>query len=914
MMRSIQILQLVLFLLVIPILARGQQATSDHKITGQFVNASVADFAARVEAQTGFKIYFDAAAFDTLRLNFNADQTPLSVILDTHFSGPVFFHAVDNHNHIFLTTTEIQTPLAPKQVRTGVDRNNEVEDTNDITAFREHKVYEIGTKGSNPKEAILSGYVKMTDSREPVVDASVRIQGSSVATSTDNSGYYSLRLVPGRYVITFTNVGLKTTRRNVLIHNNGTLNLEMQPEVTRLQEVVVQSDRTSNTAGLQMGANKLNIQTLKLVPSTFGETDVLKAILTLPGVKTVGEASTGFNVRGGAADQNLILLDGSTIYNPFHFFGFFSSFNPQAIENVELFKGSVPSAHGGRLSSVIKITSREGDKEQFKGSAGIGLLTGRINIEGPIIKNKASFSAGARKTYSNWVFDLLPKSSGYSDTKGAFHDVNLTLDADMGERNKLRFSGYVSHDESNLNTDTTYSYSNQNFSLRWDHDFNDAFRLITTISKDHFDYGNSSDADPTLAYRLKFAIDQTALKTEFIYELNSAHTFNFGLSSIHYKLNPGTYTQQGDQSLIIPVKIRTEQGLETAVHLEDVMELTPKLSVNAGIRYSVFNYLGEQTVNYYVPGLPRSEENWVGSKDYKSGELVNSYHGPEARLSARYLIGENFSIKTGYTVMRQYIHMLSNTVAISPTDIWKLSDPNIKPQLSEQFSLGLYKNFSTTLETSVEGYWKTIKNYLDYKSGAVLVLNPAIEQDVVSTRGKAYGVEALIKKTKGNFNGWVSYTWSRTLLIADDPIAGEKINKGEYYPASYDKPHDFNFTGNQKLSKRFNFSLNMNYSTGRPVTIPIGVFSYGGSPKTLYSSRNGYRIPDYFRMDISLNLEGNHKLKQRFHNSWTFGVYNLTGRKNPYSVYYTQSGNVIKGYKISVFGSAIPFVNFNIRF
>jgi outer membrane cobalamin receptor len=906
---------LVAIFFIVHISLHAQQ-NSGVTISGKYENTSLIGFITSVESQAGFHFYYNPDEFRDVTINLVADGMPLIEVLDLLFNGPDYFHAVDNNKNIFLTRTPLLLPGKEVVKKAEAGAAKDIDELDAIISLRERKLYGIGAKTQvvPGKEITISGYVKTIGTNDAVPGTAVRVSGSTKGTTTDDNGFYSLTLQPGSYTLTYTSVGWKATKRNIRVFSSGTLNVEMQYEITKLQEVEVKSDKTSNTAGLAMGAEKFNIQNIKMIPATFGEADVLKAILTLPGVKTVGEASTGFNVRGGAADQNLILINGSTIYNPFHFFGFFSSFNPEAIQNVELFKGSVPATFGGRLSSVIKVTSREGSKEKFKGSAGIGLLTSRVNLEGPILKNKASFSVGARKTYSNWIFNFLPKSSGYRDSKASFHDINLLVDADLGESNKVRLSGYVSQDESNLSTDTTYQYSNRNFSLQWTHEFSDRLNSVVMLSADHFDYGNFSQSDPTYGYELKFAIDQRNLKVEFNYELSQAHTLNFGVSSLFYKLNPGTYSPSGELSLIVPKKIPTEQGLESALHLEDVFEVTPKFSVNAGIRYSLFNYLGDQAVNYYQPGLPRTEENILESKTFGKGDVINTYHGPEARLSARYLFTENFSMKAGYTVMRQYIHMLSNTIAISPTDIWKLSDPNIKPQLSEQFSVGVYKNISTKLETSVEGYWKTIHNYLDYKSGAVLVMNPEIEQEVVSTQGKAYGIEFFIKKPVGKFNGWMSYTYSRIFLIANDPIAGEKINRGEYYPASYDKPHDFNFIGNQKLTKRFNISLTANYSTGRPVTIPIGVFNYGGSPKTLYSNRNGYRIPDYFRMDLSVNVEGNHRIHQFFHNSWTFGVYNLTGRRNPYSVYYTKEHNVIKGYKISIFGSAIPFINYNIKF
>jgi hypothetical protein len=339
------------------------------------------------------------------------------------------------------------------------------------------------------------------------------------------------------------------------------------------------------------------------------------------------------------------------------------------------------------------------------------------------------------------------------------------------------------------------------------------------------------------------------------------------------------------------------------------------LSIVAGLRYSLYDYLGPHTENIYAPGQPVTETDLIGTKNYSSGKVIDTYKGPEYRLSARYAVTPDFSVKAGYNSLRQYTHMLSNTTAMAPTDIWKLSDPNIKPQLGDQVSLGFYKNLrSNTIETSVEVYYKRLKNYLDYRSGATLIMNPHIETDVLNTAGKAYGVEFMVKKQSGKLNGWVSYTWSRTLLRTDDPTAGETVNGGQYYPADFDIPNDVTAVGNFKVNHRFSLSMNMLYYTGRPITLPIGQYFYAGSERVLYSNRNEYRIPNYFRTDFSMNLDGNHKVHQKFHNSWTFGVYNLTGRKNPYSVYFVSENGVVNGYKLSIFGSAIPFVNYNIRF
>ncbi len=522
---------------------------------------------------------------------------------------------------------------------------------------------------------------------------------------------------------------------------------------------------------------------------------------------------------------------------------------------------------------------------------------------------------GGRTTYSNWLLKLLPDDSNYKDSKASFYDANMRLSHKINDKSNIYLTGYLSNDDSNLNSDTSYAYSNKNVSIKWKHVFNNKFTSVLVGGFSGYEYNTRSVVNPVNAYRLGFNIQQTNAKADFNYYLSSKHTLDFGISTINYKLKPGSFIPVGDKSLVATNIIDTEQALESAVYFGDRFDLTSNLSLDLGVRYSMFNYLGPQDISTYAPGLPRSEPNVTGTTSYNKGDFIKTYHGPELRFSARYQITDDLSVKTGYNTLRQYIHVLSNTVAMAPTDIWKLSDPNIKPQYGDQASLGLYKNFkSNTIETSVEGYYKRIKDYLDYKNGAVLVMNHNIERDVINTDGQAYGIEFLVKKLTGKLNGWLGYTWSRTLLKMNDPTAAQLVNGGEYYPSSFDKPHDLTLVGNYRFSHRVSLSLNTTYSTGRPITVPVGKYFYAGSLRARYSGRNQLRIPDYFRTDVSMNIAGNHKIHQLTHSSWTVGVYNLTGRDNPYSTYFTSEKGVIKGYRLSVFGNAIPYINYNIRF
>lgn len=911
---------LIEFLLCIHV--QGQSA-EEQPLQVALKDASIIDLVHVIESQTNLHFYYDKSQFDSLKITIAETRQRLQKIMELAFAGTDFHYSILK-NEVFLTKEKalqfslsyqqpVEKPNSKKAAK--ADEAEVFENNTALQSLLERQLFLIGDKAeANLKgPATIAGFIMDRSTGEPLVGASVLVEKTKIGTSTDRYGYYSISLPRGKYVLDIQNVGMKDTRRQILLNGDGKLNIDMQSTIIALRKVVVSAQKISNVKGTQMGFQKLDIKAIRQVPVVFGEADVLKVITTLPGVKTVGEASTGLNVRGGAADQNLILFNDATIYNPAHFFGMFAAFNPDVVKDVELYKSTIPPKYGGRLSSVVNISGREGNKKEVTGTAGIGPLTSRLEVEGPLVKDKSSFIIGGRSTYADWLLNLLPAQ--YKNSKAAFYDVNLNISNEIDKNNSLYLTGYLSHDRFNLNSDTFYSYGNRNIALKWKHIFN--YKLNGTLSAgyDRYDYTNSSQALPQAGYKLSFDINQYYLKADFNDYFSNQQTFNFGINSLLYKIHPGTYQPEGEQSLVMTDKVAGEQALETSLYFNDHYVMSQALSFDAGVRSTIYNYLGAQNVDFYQAGIPKTTETVVKSVDYGNGSVIKTYGAPEFRFSIKYAFNDSTSIKAGFSNQRQYIHSISNTTSMAPTDIWKLSDPNIKPQSGEQVSLGIYKNLkSNTIETSVEVYYKHMDNYLDYKSGAILIMNHHIETDVLETQGKAYGIEFLIKKLTGKLNGWISYSWSRTFLRMNDSAQGTPVNKGAFYPADYDIPNDVNFVGNYRINHRFSFSLNGVYATGRPITLPVGTYYYGGSFRTLYTDRNVDRIPDYFRMDFSMNIDGNHRIHQLTHNSWTLGVYNLTGRKNAYSVYYVSENGVINGYKLSIFGSAIPYINYNIRF
>lgn len=900
----------VILFIISPFAALAQQQNTDSISIFELIDA--------VEKNTSYRIYTTIATPFKVKRSELSKPTAESLrqaLAATRYKVTVYADQIFILPEAFLSTT-----LAP------VLKGEQINDDEQASSFMpvvksssENKVYEIGNryKPSSEEAVVLTG--KVTDFRtgQELEGINIVHREPWVATATDRQGNFTIQLPVGYNTIEISGMNIKETRRQFMLYGEGTTYIELEEEDHLLDEVLIVSGRVQNVRGTQLGVEKFQPSLLKNIPTAMGEVDVLKMLQTLPGIKTVGEASSGYNVRGSAADQNLLLLNNGTIYNPNHLFGFFTAFNSDMIKDAELYKSSIPSQYGGRIASVLNITSKEASKEKFTGSAGIGLVTSKLNLEIPIIKEKTSLLLSGRTTYSDWIMKMLPEKSGYRDGEAGFYDLGGVFSHTLNERNKLNIYGYYSHDRFAFNDNQKYAYNNMNFSANWRSIFSEKLTANFSFGYDHYDYQNDETVEETSAARLSFAINQWFGKADFSYKLDNEHTLNFGLMSQFYNINSGTYEPLRENSLVKWDQLQRDKALESALYIGDQWEVTPKLSVNAGIRYSIFNLLGPRTYYTYQDGMLPSSTTVVDSVSVGSGKVVKTYQGPEFRLSARYAFNDDFSVKAGFNTMRQYIHKVSNTTIMSPTDTWKLSDTNIKPQNGWQLAAGAYYNTpGQVLELSVEGYYKKLNDYLDYRSSAKLVMNHHLETDVINTEGYAYGVEFQVKKPSGKLNGWASYTYSRTFLRQNDPRIARPVNNGEWYPTEYDKPHDFKLVGNYKFTRRYSLSFNVDYSTGRPTTIPAGQYYDQGlkSMQVYYTDRNSYRVPDYFRLDLAFNVEPSHHLTLLTHSSISFGIYNLTGRKNVYSIYYVSEGGKIQGYKMSIFGAPIPFVTYNIKF
>lgn len=900
------------FLLLTTLSLHGQQPVS-LKLSGATFEQAVQE----IENQTAVRIYFDSKVTDTLRVTTSVNSVSVKEALQQILNDAEWVVTQDGLNNFFITWRRIILTTLPGGLISGAARDESVADLSSFdrksSAGRAPEVVVVIGKPTRKLSGVaeISGTVRDAVTGEPMSGVAVFQREPLIGTTTDALGQYKLKLPKGKRVIVYQSVGMKTIQKTVILYEDGRLDIDLEEEVTALKDVVVNADRDQAVQGTGMGIEKMDIKSMKQLPMALGETDVLKSALALPGVQTVGEGAGGLNVRGGASSQNLVLFNGATMYNPSHLFGFFSTFNPDVVKNLELIKSGLEADRGGRLSSVFDVSAREGNLKKFSASGGLSPITGRLTLEGPIIKEKTSLLLGARTTYSDWILKRL-ESADFNGSTAGFYDANVHLSHKINDNNQLSLSGYVSQDEFRLNSDTTFRYGDKNGSLRWVHRFKGGNFSEVVAAYSKYDFSVTSRENPVNAFRFAYGIGHGQLRTGVSWILDSRHTLTAGIQTDIYRMEPGRFEGVGSESVIEQDIQQTERGLETAFYAGDQFEISSKLSVYAGLRFSWYGFTGPQDVVQYLPGAPVEKINISDTITYNKG-LIQSYYGAEPRINLRYLINPQTSVKFSIGRTRQYLQMLSNNTAVAPSDVWKLSDNYIRPQIADQVSIGWFKNAGASFEFSVEGYYKFLKNATDFQNGAVLFRNNLIETEVLNGQGKAYGLEFLVRRSTARLSGWLSYTWSRSFMRTTSIAEVEKVNSNNWYPSNFDKPHAVNFISNYKFNRRINVSWNLTYSTGRPITLPIAKYSLEGGGRLEYSQRNSYRIPDYFRSDLSINFEGNHRVKKVAHSSWSLSVYNLTGRRNAYSVFFRSEGNQIKGYQLSIFGQAIPTITWNFK-
>jgi hypothetical protein len=895
-----------------------------ENITVGFDRILFHEFADTMERIIPVRFYYSDKWTDTLFLSVKSSNSTFNELMNSSIKKYGFSFFITDDDKVILSKDYTIKTNFRKEYLNHLKQVFEKADTSEYVrpAVKEEKsmisdeyrLFKIGRQvsGMKGKNVVLSGNIINSADGKYVSGAIVYIEKLKAGVITNEAGYYSITVPSGQYQIEFRMLGMKTARRNVMIFSGGVLDVAMDESTSELDAVMVTGNR-SNVREIRAGIEKINGKMLKQIPMGFGEADLLKSSLLLPGVQTVGEASAGFNVRGGSTDQNLIFLNNAPILNPSHLFGFFSAFNSDLISDVMLYKSSIPAKYGGRLSSVMEIIPSEGNKEKLKVSGGISPVTGRLMIEGPLKKIKTTFVLGTRATYSDWLLGML-NDYRLSKSAAGFYDVQGLVRSEINDKNSITISGYLSKDKFDYHGERAFDYGTLASTLKWAHSFSQKFSAKFYGIISNYRYRLDLNEDSTLSSSMNYNIDQKIFRTEFLYFLSQKHKIEFGSDATFYSLMPGNIKPVGDYSTITPEKLEKEKALESSIFISDEYELTPLLSVSAGIRGTLFTSFGPRTELRYKEGFSRSVESIDDTLFYRNGEVIKTFPGLDYRVSLRYIIAPQLSLKVGAQRAHQYIHMISNTSSMSPTDTWKLSDKYLEPQRSDQVSLGLYRTFGRkAVETSVEAYYKRFKNILDYKSGATLMMNEHLETDVINGTGKAYGIELMLRKQSGVLNGWISYTYSRTFLKIDGYYEVEKVNNGNFYPADYDKPHDLKILANLKFMRWFNTTANFMYNTGRPITYPVAFYRFNNRSHVYYSNRNEYRIPDYIRFDLAATFNGNLKARKLNHSSLTFSVYNVLGRKNPYSIFFRTEEGMIKGYQMSIFSRPVFMLSYNFR-
>ena len=915
-------------LLLFFVILVGSKAFSQQgpQITLSYESQPFPEVIAELERQSGYKFYFVEEWLPKKTVSGSFENKPLQEVLDTLLKDTLLnFYIMEDGNVVFTQNAIIVDTLPEaffgrkeEDVSSGEETaanplfysRAESETDNVLETVRIGK-QEIG---SNRRRFTLSGIARNAVNGQPISEMAIVVQGKDIGAATDASGYYQLDLPAGENILVTSALGIEGSRRKVIIYNDGTLNFELEESIELLDEVVVQGNQNRNVEQAATGVTLIEVERIKTIPLVLGERDILKAAITLPGISTAGEGSAGYNVRGGRTDQNLILLDNAVIYNPTHFFGIFSALNPFTSGDVNIYKGSIPAEYGGRLSSVFDIGTKDATTEKFAGEASIGPVTSNLTLETPIIKDKAGILVGGRATYSDWILRSLDEPE-LSNSKASFYDVVAKYNHKINENNELRATAYYSRDEFSITSDSVYDYSNRLLSLKWDHKFSDRNTGSILLSNSEYSFNIEYDGESNNDFDLGYKINETELKLKMKTLAGNSHTLDYGISGKYYAVDPGFLEPTGGESEVVPLRLPEEQGLEAAAFISDSWKVNDKLLIEAGLRYSVYFALGAGIQRIYEENAPRNSSTRVETREYDTNEVIETYGGPEVRVSARYFLGEDLSVKASFNNTFQYIHTLSNNTTVSPTDTWKLSDFNIEPQEANQLALGFYKNLDgNTYEISLEGYYKRSKNILDYKVGAQLLLNEEIETEVLQGDGKAYGVEFLVKKNEGRLNGWLGYAYSRSFVRLDSEFPEERVNNGEYFPSNFDKPHDISLVANYKFTRRFSASANFVYQTGRPVTYPIGSYEFNDAEYVFYSDRNKFRIPDYYRLDLSFNMEGNHKIKKFAHSFWNFSIYNVLGRNNPYSVFFVTENGELQAYQSSIFSIPVPTITYNFKF
>ncbi len=760
------------------------------------------------------------------------------------------------------------------------------------------------------KKHTISGTIKDIKTGETVVGAIVEVKGQNIGAVTNEYGFYSLTLPEGDYTIVISYLGYGKIEKVIQLNANLKIDLELDEEAKSV-EVEVKGKKNQddvNVTDTKMSSQKLTIDDIRKLPALFGEVDVIKNIQTLPGIQVAGDGNTGLYVRGGGSDQNLILMDEAPVFNASHLLGIFSVFNSDALKSAEIYKGGVPAQYGGRLSSVLDVRTRDGNNKNLKVSGGIGLIASRLTVEGPIQKDKSSFIISARRSYADLFLKLSPDTK-VNNNKLYFYDFNAKMNFKLNDRNRIFFAGYFGRDLFKFQDFFKIGWGNGTGTFRWNHVFNDQLFSNTTIYYSKFKY----DQDLNLgvqSFNYTTGLSETSIKQDFSYYPHPSHEVLFGVSGTYRNFNPGKFVPLSENSIFKEIILPDYNAIEGAAYVSDKFKVSQRITVEAGLRYTLFATVGKGTVYTYNGEVTKA--NIADTIQYSTLQNIQTYGGLEPRVSGRYLVNDRSSVKVSYNRMKQYIHLISNALSPLPFNMWVPSNQSFKPSTSDQIAAGYFRNFKENkFEASVEGYYKNMTNVLDYIDNADLLVNPQIETQVRAGRAWSYGLELYVKKNKGKTTGWVSYTWSKTQRQVDG------INNGEAYAASYDRRHNLNIVLLHEFSDRYSMSGTFVYGTGRPIGLPGARFEYDGYVGAVYPERNSVRLKAYNRLDLSFTITPRKNKDRKWKSSWNFSIYNVYASQNPWTVYTTDKEGSTTGEKqltMIYFPAPIPSITYNFNF
>lgn len=881
-------------------------------------NVEFKEFTNYIYKKTSIRVFYNSPIVDSLKVTIHSDSISVFDAVKRNLNGTQFEARIWHNSILIYTGKPLLTNLPYYNSSDSVDinyvsKNESTEIEKKYLVGRKPDVIEqvvIG-KSSNGQKNIKSkikGKIVDSETGEPVIGATIHFDEIGTGSVSNEHGLINIVVAAGKYNVSFDCLGYTSKKYLWEVLSDGEFETQLEKSVIPIQEVTVLGDRKTNITTRSPGMEKITPKTIKEIPMMMGERDIIKVSETLPGIVSVGEGSAGVNVRGGGSDQNLFYINKIPIYNTFHVFGFFPAFNSDIIKDFTIYKGFIPAQYGGRLSSMFNVITKQGNRKNFTARGSVNPITANITVEGPLKKDISSILLSARSSYSDWVLNRINDAT-IRNSNSKFYDFSAQYNRDLNAKNHVSAFYYQSYDFFKLSDLSTSTYSNQGISANLRSSINSSFRGEFSLIGSNYSFSTTNSEDASKAYSHSYKISHYETRGDFFYLVNEKNTFDAGVNLVYYNLDRGIVEPHGDESIRIPTQLGKENAVETSMYVSNSYDITNSLNTVIGIRYTLFSPLGSRDVFKYANNSPFDKEYIIDTLKFGKLEPIKTYSLPEIRLSLTYKTDLNGSLKLSFNQTQQSIFMLSNTLSVAPNTQWKLSDYHLKPSKSNQLSIGIFRNFPLqSIETSLEVYGKQTSNFSEFKDGADFINNPITETQILQGNQKGYGIEFLIKRNNRKLEGWLSYTYSKSTIQVNGKHPWQKINEGKAYPSNYDIPHVLNLVANLHISRRITFSTIATYQTGKPVTYPLSLYYINGTPYIDYSLRNEYRIPEYFRIDFSLALEGNLKKKKNMHSSFMLSVYNATGRKNPYTVYFKSEEGIIQGYKYSVIG--VPLVTF----